>query len=675
MDYFRLHDKGNVVGSVSPDYAVNPVSNLAYPDGDFDVDEEDLGLEYMLRDSDLSECHFHPSVLPVINCANADSMQDYSSVVGDTNGYSDLRVNLDHLNQGADYVEKTETPSLATSPNGRPIKVFPECVSGTCDCVYMLEGVVSQLKPCRFASIILTNDLLREKYTDLLGLITDGFPVVDSPVQAYECVNYSSITDPAVKPMMDKIIEKELQEGVISFSETKPTCIHSLGAVPKPDGSIRPITDCSRPLNVSVNNHCTSLVSKFSFKSVADVTAILNQNDFMTVVDIKSAYRAVPIDPAHRKYQGFIWEWGGKNRFFVDNRLCFGLSLGPMHFNLLSNFIHDVLSVKYSMQVVNYLDDFIAISSDHASCVCAEMNIVKLLRFLGFHISYSKLVPPSRCVTFLGIVIDSEKMELRLPHGKVDKLKKLLDSLLVKTRVSKKELESLGGILAHCSQVIRCGRVFCKRIYALYRILVSSKAKFVTMPDWVKGDLRWWRKLIDNFNGSSKILYKHYEIPMISDSSLKGFAVYLGCDWVAGTWDDSDFIDLVSSCNHIASRPFVDYFDPNNINVLELWPIVVGLKRWCKLFRNTSLSVVTDNTQVMYMLINGGSSNSTCMNWVREIFWICAIYNIEMVPRYINTKDNVIADTLSRIPYYNDKLLLSNDLQSSDLCCLNLLCG
>ena len=39
------------------------------------------------------------------------------------------------------------------------------------------------------------------------------------------------------------------------------------------------------------------------------------------------------------------------------------------------------------------------------------------------------------------------------------------------------------------------------------------------------------------------------------------------------------------------------------------------------------------------------------MGWLRELFWVCKIYTIRLVPHYINTKNNLVADTLSRILY------------------------
>ena len=77
------------------------------------------------------------------------------------------------------------------------------------------------------------------------------------------------------KPKMDKIIRKELSEGFMKVVDKKPRCIHSLGAVPKPDGEIRPITDRSMPLHESINNHCDSLTEEFKYKSIDNILSII----------------------------------------------------------------------------------------------------------------------------------------------------------------------------------------------------------------------------------------------------------------------------------------------------------------------------------------------------------------------------------------------------------------
>lgn len=104
-----------------------------------------------------------------------------------------------------------------------------------------------------------------------------------------------------------------------------------------------------------------------------------------------------------------------------------------------------------------------------------------------------------------------------------------------------------------------------------------------------------------------------------------------------------------SECKHIVSPPSCNYYDESNINVLELWPIVCALQRWGILMKDSEVECVSDNMQVIYMLKTGRSKNVPCMYWLRELFWICLIYDIFLSPTYIRSEDNKVADILSRV--------------------------
>ena len=391
----------------------------------------------------------------------------------------------------------------------------------------------------------------------------------------------------------------------------------------------------------------------------------------MSVIDIKSAYRAVPIREEHRRFQGFSWILNGKKSYYRDNRLCFGLRLGPSYFNTISCFIHDYLTNTKGFRVVNYLDDFLTISNSLEEAIVTRDLVVSTLRFLGFHVAFHKLTFPSKCVTYLGIILDTDRKELRLPEGKLQKLVDLLEGHLQKRRISKNGLESIGGLLSHCSHLAKGGKMFCRNTYDLYKKLIVGNKRFIDLSQEVIEDINWWVRIFPFFNGTVKMFNQDFELPMVSDSSLKGFAVFLGRDWVAGTWSDSEHIPLSSGCGHIGFRPVWDFFNPSNINELELWPIVVGLKRWVNLFRDKQIHVFTDNTQVMFMLMNGCSTNPTCNSWLKEIFWLCAVYNISLRPKYISTKSNLVADTLSRLPYFKSGNDMMKLIGNSGLCCLN----
>ena len=265
-------------------------------------------------------------------------------------------------------------------------------------------------------------------------------------------------------------------------------------------------------------------------------------------------------------------------------------------------------------------------------------------------------------------------MELRLPEHKLFKLKELLAKHLQAKKISKFDLESLGGLLSHCAHVVRGGKIFCKRVYSLYKELLQKGKKSIRIPSETKADIKWWSNFCTNFNGVAQINSTMHKFPIVSDSSFKGFAAYMGKDWFAGMWSEEVGMSVDSSCGHLINAPPLEVKDLDpNINVYELWPVVWGLKRWAPELKNKSILLFTDNTQVLYMLLKGRSSNITCMSWLRELFWICIIYNIEILPRYINTHCNLVADTLSRLHYFESREEISSKIGGSDLCCKELL--
>lgn len=551
---------------------------------------------------------------------------------------------------------------------GTVIPVFENCINGVCCCIHSLAGNKVQIKPCRVASVMFDKSShVSDDYWLLYCGLVDGFDIVDSEVLEYDCQNYDSILKEGNKEKMDSIIRSELENGMISESESKPHCIHALGAVTKPNGDIRPITDCGQPSDKCVNENMDSLVQKFRYKSVDNVVDLLQPGDYMSVIDIKSAYRSVPINPDHSIYQGLRWRLDGEEKFFIDRRLCFGLKCGPFYFNLLSEFVYNECSSRYDIQMVNYLDDFICVSRSYDECIHAQFSVIQFLRFIGMQISWSKVTPPSQVTIYLGITIDSLKMELRLPENKVGKMKKLVADFKSKSSATKHQLECLTGLLAHCATVVRGGRTFCRRLYDAHKVACNTKSKCVRLNAAAKADIEWWSRFAELFNGKATILNAYFASDMTSDASLKGFAVYINDDWAAGTWSNEISVD--SSCQHIACSPSFDVYDNSNINVLELWPVLIGCHRWAHRFRNTRIRCWIDNMQVVYMLRTGRSSNPTCMGWLREIFWLSVLFNFSLEPEYIPSECNVLADTLSRVSYPKTACKLVELIDVDSLCC------
>ena len=301
--------------------------------------------------------------------------------------------------------------------------------------------------------------------------LTEGFSLVtpsDIIIPQYDADNYGSAEQDSAKSLLDKLFETEIQEGKISRVMEKPHCIHAIGAVPKKSGAdaLRPITDCSCPFDSCLNSHMD--YPKQKFKLIDDVCNLMSLGCYFASVDISRAYRAVPVLPGHRRYQGFRWMLGRLDRekydYFINNFLVFGLSCAPGIFARISDAICPMMGRRGYYNVVNYLDYYCVVSADREEYSRAQLTLIHLLITLSFGVSWSKVCGPSQELTFLCITLDSTVMEARLPPDKLRKLRNILVDFTDRNRATKKELLSLAGTLSLCSSVVKGGRCFSRQI-------------------------------------------------------------------------------------------------------------------------------------------------------------------------------------------------------------------
>ena len=67
----------------------------------------------------------------------------------------------------------------------------------------------------------------------------------------------------------------------------------------------------------------------------------------------------------------------------------------------------------------------------------------------------------------MGLILDSDLMEARLPQDKLDKLRSLLQAQTRRRKITLLELQSLIGLLNFCCSVVRPGRCFLRRLIDL----------------------------------------------------------------------------------------------------------------------------------------------------------------------------------------------------------------
>ena len=419
--------------------------------------------------------------------------------------------------------------------------------------------------------------------------------------------------------------------------DTPPKIVSPMAAIPKPDGDVRLIHDCSRPVGEAVNDYC-SIDWQQKFSRVDDAAAKMTEGCYFAKVELKSAYRSVGLSKASQEVTGLSWNIGGTTIYLKDTRLPFGARRSVGIFHRLTQAVRRMMARKGYDLIIVYLDDFLIISESKEVCAEALNILIQLLRKLGFMIHWGKVVDPTTCITFLGIELNS--MTLSLPEEKLLLLQQELQSSLRLNRFTKRQLQSLAGRLSWAASVIRGGRVFLRRIFNTIRML-RHNAHRVRISSEARNDLLWWSKFIDTFNGRSTLL-DHKPIECVfTDACNEGAGGCFGRDWFYVNWSQD--------------WPQALQF---HINEKEVIAVAFAACRWGPFWRNKHIIIYSDNAVTVSAINKGTCRNDEIMRCIRSLFWLSASFNFHLTARYLPGIRNVAADSASRlsIPGYLETL-------------------
>ena len=323
-------------------------------------------------------------------------------------------------------------------------------------------------------------------------------------------------------------LTKECAEGRIFgpfiINQFSQVHVSRFGVIPKGNsGKWRLILDLSSPEGQSVNDGINPEWCSLSYVSVDDAVPVirhLGQNTLLTKVDIKSAYRMVPVHPDDRLLLGMQWE----NNLYVDGTLPFGLRSAPRIFTAIADALEWRARFEGTEHILHYLDDFL-IMAPAGSPQC-NLNLTRLLALfdrLHVPVASDKVEGPSTCLKFLGIEIDTQQMCLQLLQDKLVALKELVTSWLGKKSCSVRDLHSLVGKLQHACKVVQPGRTFLQRMFELLKGR-PKKQHMIRLNTAFRSDLMWWYIFLEAWNGIG-----------IVQRCIEGKSIHR-CFWQRGLW-------------------------------------------------------------------------------------------------------------------------------------------
>ena len=171
-----------------------------------------------------------------------------------------------------------------------------------------------------------------------LKIITEGGPICQRAYRA-----------PLMKRQaISKAIDEMLAQGII-----QPSCspwASPVTLVPKPDGSIRFCVDYRKLNQVTKKD-------RYPLPQVADVVDGMQGTSIFSIIDLKSGFHQIQVDPEECEKTAFICHRG----LFEFVRMPFGLANGPSHFQRVMDLVfRDLLGVC----VMVYIDDIVIYSKN-----------------------------------------------------------------------------------------------------------------------------------------------------------------------------------------------------------------------------------------------------------------------------------------------------------------------
>ncbi|XP_067021506.1 uncharacterized protein [Acropora muricata] len=281
---------------------------------------------------------------------------------------------------------------------------------------------------------------------------------------------------------------------------------------------------------------------------------------------------------------------------------------------------------------MGHIDDSFLVGYTRSACELNIQHTVECFASFGFVIHPEKSVLiPTQELEFLGFLLNSISMTIRLPPSKAAHVKSACENLLSETKVTIRELAHVIGLLVSSLPGVQFGRLH-------YRQLEKDKSRAlqlckgncdgpVTLSNDSRSELEWW---VNNITSSfMPITQDKPDFILTTDASKIGWGAVCGDHKTGGCWDLDE--------------------QQYHINYLESKAVLLGRKSLCSGTQNKHIRHQSDNTTtVAYLNAMGGIKSLNCNDMAIQIWEWCSQRNIWISACHIPGSTNVEADKESR---------------------------
>ena len=450
------------------------------------------------------------------------------------------------------------------------------------------------------------------------------------------------------KDGVSKTIQKEVQRGHTAGPFPMPPFkkfhCSPIGASIKKDKSVRLVMDLSQPTGAAINESISKDEFSANFSHFDDAVKLITtagRNSYLCKLDIKHAYRLIPVRPDQWPMLGYCWE----GQYYVDMVLPFGLRSSASIFNRFADLVRWIIIHKYNMEyIVNYSDDYLLVCSTALLTARNQLHIVLgAFHDLGIPLAEDKIIGPVYALPYLGITLNSKEMTMEVTPERYAETMAIFPSWLARRTSTKTELLSLIGCLSFVAKVVRPGRTFLRRLIDLSKT-VKRQHHHITFNKEARLDIQWWYSFLPEWSCKSLLpdpqVIKASDLKLFTDASDIGFGATFGNAWIQGAWD----------------KPRKEI----SINYRELFAILAAALTWGTSWTGKRIVFLTDNQSITQVWSSGTSPAPTIMSLIRPLFLTAARNGFSVAFKHIPGITNPIADAISRFQMPRFRHLMPN---------------
>ena len=390
--------------------------------------------------------------------------------------------------------------------------------------------------------------------------------------------------------------------------------------------------DLSQPHGSSTNDYISKedFPCEYShFDDATDLVMKAGKGSLLCKLDIKHAYRLLPVRPDQWHHLCYYWE----GNYFVDLVLPFGLRSSGAIFTQFASLVRWIIQNQYHISdIVNYSDDFFAVLSKELGIARSQLNtIIHAFQDMKIPLAEDKIEGPSTSLIYLGIIINSLSMTIEIPLEKLSEATAKFYNWNNRRTCTKRQLKSLIGKLGHIGKVVRPGRMFSRRLIDL-STTVERMHHHITLNSEARADIQWWINFLPQWTATSMIppvrAIRSTDLKLYTDASDIGFGATFGTHWIQGAWNQCD---LALS---------IDY--------RELYAITAAAFTWGHKWKGQRIVFLTDNKPITQIWDKGTSPSIPIMSLIRPLYLFAACSGFSLSFKHIFGIHNIAADALSR---------------------------